>query len=215
MSQIGLRCRCGTVAGRLTEDSPTSGLHFVCSCEDCRAYAHYLERARDVLDAYGGTAIYQVTPAQMTITDGGEQLRCLRLTPRGLMRWYVDCCHTPVGNTFDSPSMPFVGLPVDFIDLPDGRAERRTFLGPVAARVHDEFDRERGPAEPSWLEKIGVAGRSAKLVVAGWLRGQARPSPFFDAHTGAPRVAPYVLEPRERAALYRRLNARIEAERGG
>jgi len=43
-------------------------------------------------------------------------------------------------------------------------------------------------------------GARASLMLRWWVRGLARPSPFFDEQTGAPRVAPRVLtrEARER-----------------
>jgi hypothetical protein len=34
-----------------------------------------------------------------------------------------------------------------------------------------------------------------------WARGLARPSPFFDERTGAPRAEPRMFTPVERAAL--------------
>jgi hypothetical protein len=38
-------------------------------------------------------------------------------------------------------------------------------------------------------------------MLAWKAQGLARPSPFFDARTNAPRAAPRVLTPSERAAL--------------
>lgn len=43
--------------------------------------------------------------------------------------------------------------------------------------------------------------RSAGLLLFAWLRGGARPSPFFDPQTGAPVSEPLVLSLQEREAL--------------
>ena len=41
--------------------------------------------------------------------QGQHRIVGLRLTPKGLFRWYASCCNTPVGNTL-TPAIPFVGI---------------------------------------------------------------------------------------------------------
>lgn len=53
---------------------------------------------------------------------------------------------------------------------------------------------------PEVYRRLRVAVRSAGLLLLVWLRGDARPSPFFD-QTGAPVSEPLVLGPQEREAL--------------
>jgi hypothetical protein len=60
--ELQLRCRCARVRGVARDVSPRHGLRLVCYCHDCRAFARFLERA-DVLDAAGGTDIFQMPPA--------------------------------------------------------------------------------------------------------------------------------------------------------
>ena len=80
----------------------------VCYCDDCQTFLHYLRRA-DLLDAQGGSDIVQIAPASLSFVQGKERIVGLRLTPKGLYRWYASCCGTPLGNTL-SPAIPFVGI---------------------------------------------------------------------------------------------------------
>ncbi len=40
---------------------------------------------------------------------GMGAVQCLRLNNRGLYRWYIDCCRTPIGNTA-GPRVPLIGV---------------------------------------------------------------------------------------------------------
>src|SRR5215467_13480397 len=102
---ISLRCRCGRVRGIASDVSPSSGFRFVCYCNDCQAFARFLERP-DMLDPAGGTDIFQMPPGCVKLTVGTDAVRCLRLSDKGVLRWYTDCCRTPIGNTAASPRFP-------------------------------------------------------------------------------------------------------------
>src|SRR5215471_7175400 len=106
---LPLRCRCGRVRGVASDVSPSSGFRFVCYCKDCQAFAHFLKRP-DVLDPAGGTDIFQMPPGRVKLTAGTETVRCLRLSDKGVLRWYTDCCRTPIGNTAASPRFPVVAV---------------------------------------------------------------------------------------------------------
>jgi hypothetical protein len=54
---LKLACQCGYVRGVATEVAPNSGFRFICYCQDCQAFARFLERP-DVLDRAGGTYPY-------------------------------------------------------------------------------------------------------------------------------------------------------------
>jgi Family of unknown function (DUF6151) len=64
-----------------------------------------------ILDVHGATDVIQTSPAQLTLTQGQEFLACMRLTEKGLLRWYAACCSTPIGNTLPNYRMSFVGPP--------------------------------------------------------------------------------------------------------
>lgn len=103
MTTYPLRCQCGTVRAVLAH--PARGNRVVCYCHDCRAFAHVLDQASRVLDERGGSEISQVLPKNLTFTQGTEALACLRLTPKGLLRWHSACCRTPIGNTLATGKM--------------------------------------------------------------------------------------------------------------
>ncbi len=104
MVDILLRCGCGRVRGYAHGVSRSAGFRFVCYCKDCQAFARFLERT-DILDVAGGTDIFQMPPGRVMFTAGFEALSCLRLSGKAL-RWYADCCRTPIANTAADPRFP-------------------------------------------------------------------------------------------------------------
>ncbi len=135
--------------------SPSSGFRFLCYCKDCQAFARFLERA-DVLDAAGGTEIFQMPPGRVTLTAGTDAVRCLRLGHKGVFRWYADCCGTPIANTA-GPGFPVIGVIHSFMDhaftdqdfmdhLADCRS-RDEVLGPPLCRIYERS--AVGPLPPT------------------------------------------------------------------
>lgn len=200
-SDLLLRCRCGRVRGVASGLSPSAGCRVVCYCGDCQAFARLLERA-DVLDAAGGTDIFQMPPRSMTLAAGKDAVRCVRLSDRGVYRWYADCCRTPIGNS-GGPRIPLIGAIHCFMDhRADGRS-RDAVLGPPLCRIYERSAAGPLPPPPPAPPSFGVTVRRASKMLGWWMRGLARPHPFFDDRTSAPCSVPHVLTPSERAALYR------------
>jgi hypothetical protein len=198
MATVSLRCGCGQVEGQALEVEPSSGTHVVCLCDDCQAYAHYLGDAEKTLDANGGTEIFQLTPSQLKITKGLDRLKCVRLTERGMVRWYAGCCKTPFANTLASPKVPFAGVVHRFLAV-EGKAKQEA-LGPVLAKVQGRFG--IGPLPPDVHRRgpIGLVIRTVKLLAVSWRKGRHAPSPFFD-DKGRRITEPVILSPAEREAL--------------
>ncbi|WGK69146.1 DUF6151 family protein [Candidatus Haliotispira prima] len=177
MAEVRLKCSCGIVQGVAHDISPNSGTRLVCYCDDCQAFARFLKR-EDVTDAHGGTDIFQTTHSRIQITDGAEQLRCLKLRPKGLFRWYTECCKTPIANTVSS-GVPFVGMIHNFMD-DDG--VRDSVLGPVRGYIQGKFAKETLPAK--WRGArfpLRIVMRSLCKLLAWKVQGLHKPSPFFDA----------------------------------
>ena len=128
---LPLRCRCGHVRGVARAVSPSAGFRFICYCQDCQAFARFLERP-DVLAAAGGTDIFQMPPARMKLTAGTDALRCLSLS-RKVFRWYTDCCRTPVVNTAAGPRFPVVAVIHSFMDREFDGHSGDEMLGPRCA----------------------------------------------------------------------------------
>lgn len=190
---IPLRCRCGAVQGTVREVSPSTCCNVVCYCRDCLTFARYLGEA-GIVDAHGGTPIVQFAPSQVEITTGFDRLRSLRLSPKGLLRWYTDCCRTPIGNMV-SAKVPFVGMPR--VCLPSATAAD---VGPAVGV--NARSRVGGVPEGAHAgAPVGLLLRISRLMFGWWIRGKGRPSPFFDPGTGAPKVTPHVLSLDERRRL--------------
>jgi hypothetical protein len=191
-----LRCRCGKVEGRVTGAAPSAVNRIICYCDDCQAFAHHLGRA-DVLDASGGTDIVQVAPSALAFPAGAEHVAAIRLTPKGLYRWYASCCKTPIGNT-SGPGLPFVGLlargfdaSADELDALFGKS-RGGFLGKFAIGTPPEGSTRLNPRLIA----------SAVGNIAYWrLSGKTWPHPFFDRSTRTPTRPVVTLSTAERDSL--------------
>ena len=188
MSNVDLKCQCGQIKGIARNISPQQGTRVVCYCKDCQAFASHLNTDTSIVNQYGGTDIYQLPPANIEISQGREQLKCLRLSPKGLYRWYAGCCNTPIANVV-SHKIPLVGVIHNFIADPDLADQS---LGPVKAHVNIQGASKRLPKE--WVDKAAVYGYLAKVAakLLIWkISGKGNPSPFFD-QAGKPVSTPII-----------------------
>lgn len=197
-TELPLRCRCGAVRGVARGALPSKVNHCFCYCDDCQAFAHFLDRA-DVLDAHGGSEITQMSQANVSFTAGTDQIAAMRLTPKGLIRWYASCCRTPIGNTVGTSAMPFIGMIHAFIDAPS------TALGPIRGRGWAKGAKGgRGAVPKDGLPDVVMIARVLGKLLKWRLRGDHKRTAFFDATTGKPLVEPRVLDIAERDELTRR-----------
>ena len=202
MANLSLRCECGTVTALVHNVSAANGNHIVCYCNDCQAFARYLGKAQAVLDEQGGTRIFQTAAANVSFTKGRDRLACVKLSPKGILRWYADCCKMPIGNTLGSPALPFVGLIHASLQDGPGGASRDAALSPVRGAVFARFARG-GPAQLKHKE-IGflpMMARFARLMLMARWRGDHKRSPFFKAE-GKPIAVPHVMSEVERSKAY-------------
>ncbi len=203
---LRLECACGRLRGQVHDVGPGSGNHAICFCDDCQAYAHFLGHPERVLDASGGTQVFQLTPAQLELTEGLDQLRCMRLSEKGLLRWYAGCCNVPIANTLPWPRVPFAGIIVARLGSQQGESAVAEALGPVRASVHARFAKPPLPANARRSMPLGLMARTLRLLAIAALRGKHAPSPFFTT-TGELRVEPSVLPASERQVLRQRVAA--------
>ncbi len=190
-----LRCRCGSVRGLVAH--PERVNRVVCYCRDCQAFAHFLGSPQTTLDALGGSDVVQTIPAHVTFTQGADSLACIRLSPKGLLRWYTHCCHTPIGNTVANHRISFVGLVHDCLEHGDQPLDAA--FGPVRM-WHAEKSARGTVTVPRGSFAAGVV-RFAAMVIRARIDGSYRRTPFFVISTGAPVVTPRVLTKRERDGL--------------
>ncbi len=172
MDTVGFSCRCGKINGRLTDIDPNRGTHLRCHCEDCRrANAHFgIEGTRE-----DGVSIWQTTPDKVKVDEGAVHMRLMRLSEKGLLRWYAGCCDTPLFNTLATPKVPFVGVLTD-------RLEDTDPLGPVVAEGFVKGD--DGKSRHIGNGRVGV--RFVRRTVGARLSGRWKDTPFFDTATGQP-----------------------------
>jgi hypothetical protein len=190
--EMALQCRCGRVA----QVSPEAVVHVVCYCEDCQAFARHLQRA-DVLDAASGTDICHIAPARVRITQGSDAIGCLRLSEKGMHRWYTECCKTPIANTVTS-RVPFIGLVLAFAD-PATASKLDSLIG-MPTGINASSATGEVPAYAHAKAPAGLLLRIVKHLLSWWVTRQGRPNPFFQAQ-GEPIAKPYVLTAAERASL--------------
>jgi hypothetical protein len=212
MASHSLQCRCGALKGLVHELHTTN--RAVCYCRDCQAFAHFLGRADEVLDERGGSDIIQVAPRHVVFTQGIGTLACMRLTPKGLMRWYAACCKTPIGNTLPTRKVSYVGLVHTCLEGKASGARAGAAQGEAAGSKSSSLDEVFGPVR-SWVNTGGARGEPKPKVVGHgrvirWFfrtvpiarfNGNYRKTPFFDVTTGRPVVAPRVLTEAEHAEV--------------
>ena len=191
MTEIKLACDCGKVQGVAHEMNAQKGNRLTCCCSDCQAFAHYLMNLGRgnhpaILDQYSGTDIFQMPLSKLTIDQGIEQLACMRLSAKGLYRWYSQCCHTPIGNTL-GPKMPFVGVVHNFMRHETSRVDE---IGQNRAYVQTKGVKTQIPAALKGAATQTVL-RSIGKVLSWKLKGFHRPSAFF-SQEGNPIVTPII-----------------------
>jgi hypothetical protein len=197
MSQTAeLRCRCGQVEGTVSNASPESVNRVICYCDDCQAFLHRINQS-ELLDAHGGTDLVQVAPADLRFHRGNDRIVGLRLSPKGLYRWYSSCCNTPLGNTV-SPAIPFVGIVARTFE--HGERGPDDYFGKPLGGILGKFAIGTAPPGSTSLN-WSLLFRALRKVLGWRLGGKAWPHPFFVRETGAPAYPVTTLSSVERDAL--------------
>ena len=192
-----LQCRCGTIKGFVDTSRPVN--RAVCYCKDCQAFAHYLGRPSETLDGNDGTDVVQTIPAKVTLTQGRESLACIRLTEKGLVRWYAKCCNTPIGNTTANYRVSFVGLIHNCLEIPPASLDDS--FGPVRMWSFTKNAKTKIDGGSPFGMVPGIL-RIFGMVLGARLNGAYKRTPFFFTDTGTPVVAPKILTDSERKAVY-------------
>jgi len=190
-----LRCNCGAVTGTVEHERLAN--HSICYCKDCQAFARYLGREADLLDARGGCENIQALPKDVTFQEGEQYLACVRLSGTGLLRWYAACCNTPIGNTPATCKLPFVGLARACLDNASSTVVEA--FGPVRFCMFTSGARGRPKPRP-----FGGAGRVLWFIrnrLRARFTGGFRNNPFFDTVSDRPIIEPKVLDTATRDRL--------------
>ena len=162
-------------------------------------FARFLERA-DVLDPAGGTDIFQMPSGCVKLTAGMDALRCVRLSNK-VLRWYADCCRTPIANTAAGPRFPVIAVIHSFMGHERDGRPRDEVLGTPLCRIYERSAIAPLPSNAPGPPSLRLFARRASRILGWWVRGLGRPTPFFDDRTKLPRAEPRVLTDSERAAV--------------
>lgn len=179
MAEIKLACDCGKVQGQAHDMDAQKGNRLTCCCSDCQAFAHYLTglgRGNNptILDQYAGTDIFQMPISKLTIDQGVEEIACMRLSEKGMNRWYTKCCNTPIGNTLGG-NMPFIGVVHNFMRHQTSRVDE---IGQNRAYVQTKGIKAQIPTALKGASSKAILRSISKLI--SWkLKGFHRPSVFF------------------------------------
>jgi hypothetical protein len=186
-----LQCRCGTIKGWVSDTQGANRV--VCYCRDCQAFARFLGQEIETLDAQGGSDVIQTLPKNVRFTQGADALACMRLTDKGMVRWYAGCCKTPIGNTLENYKISFVGLLHNCLESPEHSLQSsfgavRTYANPQGAI---------GVPKPK-ASGMGTTLRwFAKTILKARLNGDYKLTPFF--RDGRPIATPRVIGSAERS----------------
>ncbi len=186
-----IRCTCGKLKGTFSPDQNIN--RCVCYCANCQAFARFLQREQEILDAMGGTRIIQTIPANVTFTEGIENLACIRLTESGLLRWYAACCNMPIGNTLPTPNPSFIGLIQTCLSADLTALDNS--LGPIRMYVNTES--AIGENKPKSAGVLSGTLRVFGMMLKARLNGRYKQNPLFVMESGAPIVTPHVLSTEE------------------
>lgn len=197
-TDVELQCRCGKIHGWLRDASPNTSNRAVCYCDDCQAFLHHLGRA-ELLDEHGGSDIVQVPPSMVSFDRGSEHVTALRLSPKGLYRWYASCCNTPLGNTV-TPRVPFVGIVTELLQQAPSARPCDEVFGAPRGRIYGKFAVGE-PPPGSVKPNVRFLAHTIRKGLGWMLRGNGWPNPFFDRSSGNPKYPVKVLSTAERDAL--------------
>ncbi len=191
-----LQCQCGTLKGYVSP--PDMANRAVCYCKDCQAFAHFLECPGDaVLNELGGTEIVATLPKHVHFTQGVEALVCMSLSDHGLLRWYTNCCNTPIGNTPRDFKTPYVGLL--HTCLSKQAPSLQDSFGPV--RMVLQTKSAKGQVKSTPMSNFVTVLKIMKSVIATRISGGYKHNPFFVEDSGIPIQQPRVLTKAERTRV--------------
>jgi hypothetical protein len=103
-----------------------------------------------------------------------------------MIRWYAQCCRTPIGNTMPDPKMSFVGLIHSSLDASSFDKD----FGSSVALLNTNT--ALGEPKPRQRGLIGVILKFARTVLVSRIRGRYKQSPLYSSE-GRPVVPPEIL----------------------
>ena len=189
-----IQCKCGALRGHVQGAGVNNRI--LCYCSDCQAFANFLGSSAETLNPQGGTEIVQLAQSRLRFTQGKEHLALLKLSDKGLLRWYASCCNTPIGNTLGNPKLSFIGLIHCALDHSKMDADFGEHI--AVAKV----DTAIGEPKPKQRGLAGIVGRFLAIILTDRIGSKYKQSPLFN-DAGQAIVQARVLTADERKNLYK------------
>ncbi|MCV2885039.1 DUF6151 family protein [Aestuariibacter sp. AA17] len=177
MNTLKLSCRCGEIKGKIKDIDANSGNRLVCYCQDCQSFASALSQRASTLNKFGGTEIYQVAPEHLEITQGIDHIACMKLSAKGIHRWYSACCNTPICNTAGA-KLPFVGI---IHNAYHNNQNIGATCGPILGAVHyAHLDNSTQALVKGPHSHNRILLRIIRKLLFWKLTGKGKTSPFYN-----------------------------------
>ena len=180
-------CSCGKLGGVLLAVDPNQGTHAECHCTSCRCGEIYCGQPDPAPDPVG---IFQTSADKVRIDRGQEHLAVFSFGETNLLRWYADCCGSPMFNTLRNPKLGFAGVRTSCL------ADTAP-LGPIVATgfipTENGKQKHRGLPVMVW--------RTLRRMTGDRLSGRWKNGPFFDSTTLQPIRPVKIVSAEERRGL--------------
>ena len=137
-----------------------------------------------------GTDLYQGRAARVEVASGKDRLACLHLTDKPTLRWYAECCDTPLFNTYGTARIPYVT--VLLANCESGWRDRMG--GPLGHLFLQDATRPTGDAKAVAMPRL--LARVVPRLLRDWLSGDRRRLAMFDPDTLRPIATPQRIEAR-------------------
>ena len=188
-ADVPFACKCGQVRGAIRNVSSASGDLLCCHCTDCQQFAYRFGAEDRILDANSGTLLYQSGCAAVQVAQGSDKLACIHLTDKPTLRWYADCCDTPMFNTYKNARFPYMSTLV--ANTP--RDEREPLM-PLRGHIFLS-DVQGHESDLKELSMAYFARRFLVRVVRDFCTGARRRTALFDGATLEPIARPQRVDP--------------------
>jgi hypothetical protein len=187
-----IQCECGKFRAELKAFPNHTPGRLICYCDDCQSFLHHIKRT-DLLDKNGGSEIIPAYPVDIQILSGKENLQCVRLSDKGMYRFFTSCCNTPIANV--TPGTPWVGFHRRVYTVKDANKLDQA-LGPVRSSIMGRF--AKGTPPPGTPQKFSFKGfmQVMPFLLKGIVTKKIKPSPFF-TDDGMAITKPHVLSKEE------------------
>jgi hypothetical protein len=188
-----IQCECGKFRAELKAFPKNTPGRLLCYCDDCQSYLHHLKRG-DLLDKNGGTEIIPAYPADVQIVSGREELKCTRLSDKGMFRFSTACCNTPIANL--RPGFPWAGFLRRVYTVKDP-AKLDQALGPVRSSIMGRYAKGTPPAGTPRTFNLKGFVTVMPFILKGKILKKHKRSPFFTEDGRAPIVSAHLLSEAE------------------